>query len=79
MHLQECLSIGNNRIANIDQLIKLRQIKSLKMLAIAGNPVTQDAECNAIILSYLDRYVCVCAYVGVGVGVGVGDASCSSV
>ncbi len=53
-HKLECLSLGSNRVANTDQLIKLRQIKSLKMLAIAGNPVTQDPECVTITLAYVE-------------------------
>ena len=51
----ECLSLGNNRIAGLDQIIKLRQVKSLKMLALAGNPVVQDAECQPITLAYLEN------------------------
>lgn len=51
----ECLSIGNNRIANTDQLIKLRPLKHLKMLSITGNPVCQDSECTTVTLAYLEH------------------------
>jgi len=50
----DCLSLGNNRITSLEQVIKLRQLRSLKMLAISGNAVCNEAEFQASVLAYVD-------------------------
>ena len=55
----ECLSLGNNRITSLEQVIKLRQLRSLKMLAMAGNAVCNEPEYRLSVLAYVDslRYL----------------------
>ena len=50
----ECLSIGNNLIKSTDNIIKLRSIKSLKMLTVSGNEVCKVPEYKTIVLAYVD-------------------------
>ncbi len=50
----QCLSLGNNRIDSMEQVIKLRQIRSLKMLTLASNPICKEAEYRNIVLAYVD-------------------------
>lgn len=50
----ECLSLGNNRITNLEQVTRLRQLRSLKMLAISGNPVCAGPEFRMSVLAYVD-------------------------
>lgn len=38
----KCLSIGNNLIDNYQTIIPLRQLKNLKMLTLAGNPICSN-------------------------------------
>lgn len=50
----KCLSLGNNRIDSLEQVIRLRQIRSLKMLTLSDNPVCKEAEYRMIVLAYVD-------------------------
>jgi len=50
----ECLSLGNNRITSLEQVIKLRQLRSLKMLALMGNAVCAEPEFRLSVLAYVD-------------------------
>jgi Leucine-rich repeat len=50
----QCLSLGNNRIESLEQVIKLRQIRSLKMLTLANNPVENNPEYRMTVLAYVD-------------------------
>lgn len=50
-----CLSIGNNRIESLEQVIKLRRIRSLRMLTLADNPVCSESEYKMTVLAYVDN------------------------
>lgn len=50
----QCLSLGNNRIDSLEQVIKLRQLRSLRMCNLADNPVCNEAEYKMTVLAYLD-------------------------
>ena len=49
----QCLSIGNNNIKSLEEIIKLRQLKELRMLTLAGNPVADSGEYRYTALAYL--------------------------
>ena len=51
----QCLSLGNNRIEALDQVIRLRQLKGIRMLTLAGNPICSEAEYNRIVLAYVEN------------------------
>ena len=51
----QCLSLGNNCIDSLDQVIKLRQIRSLKMLTLSSNPVEKNKEYRMTVLAYTDN------------------------
>jgi hypothetical protein len=51
----QCLSLGNNRIDSMEQIIRLRQIRSLKMLTLADNPICKESEYRMIVLAYVDN------------------------
>jgi hypothetical protein len=55
----QCLSLGNNRIQSLEQILRLRQLRSLRMLTVAGNPVCKEAEFRMTVLAYVDslRYL----------------------
>lgn len=55
----QCLSLGNNKIDSMEQVIKLRQIKSLRMLTLSGNPVCKENDYRMSIYAFLDslRYL----------------------
>lgn len=50
----QCLSLGNNRIDSLEQVIRLRQIRSLHMLTLSNNPVERNAEYRMTVLAYAD-------------------------
>ena len=50
----QCLSLGNNRIDSLDQVIKLRQVRSLRMLTVANNPIENNSEYRMTVLAYVD-------------------------
>lgn len=50
----QCLSLGNNIIDSLEQVIRLRQLKSLRMLTLAGNPICDETEYKMTILAYVD-------------------------
>lgn len=51
----QCLSLGNNRIDSLDEVIRLRQIRSLKMLTLSNNPIEKDTEYRMTVLAYTDN------------------------
>mmetsp|Transcript_30 Transcript_30/g.35 ORF Transcript_30/g.35 Transcript_30/m.35 type:complete len:536 (+) Transcript_30:306-1913(+) len=50
----QCLSLGNNRIDSLEQVIRLRQIRSLKMLTLSNNPIENNSEYRMTVLAYVD-------------------------
>lgn len=50
----QCLSIGHNKIESLDQVMKLRKIRSLRMLTLADNPVCSELEYKMTVLAYVD-------------------------
>lgn len=50
----QCLSLGNNRIDSLDQVIRLRQIRSLRMLTLTNNPIENNSEYRMTVLAYAD-------------------------
>jgi hypothetical protein len=50
----QCLSLGNNKIDSLEQVIKLRQLRSLRMLTFTGNPICGETEYNMTVLAYVD-------------------------
>ena len=50
----QCLSLGNNKIDSLEQVIRLRQLSSLRMLTLAGNPICDETEYKMTILAYVD-------------------------
>lgn len=55
----QCLSLGNNRVDSLDQVVRLRQLRSLRMLTLAGNPICREVEYKMTVLAYVDtlRYL----------------------
>lgn len=51
----QCLSLGNNKIDSMEQIIRLRQLRSLKMLTLADNPICKETEYRMIVLAYVDN------------------------
>lgn len=56
-HLEhlEVLSVGKNDLKTTDGLLVLRQLASLKVLNLEGNPVCRDPEYRSFVLAHLDR------------------------
>ena len=50
----QCLSLGNNRIDSLEQVIRLRQIRSLRMLTLTNNPIENNSEYRMTVLAYAD-------------------------
>ena len=50
----QCLSLGNNKIDSLEQVIRLRQLRSLRMLTLAGNPICDESEYKMTVLAYVD-------------------------
>eukprot|EP01041_Mallomonas_annulata_P007933 gene7933-16247_t len=50
----QCLSLGNNHIESLEQVIRLRQLRSLRMLTLKGNPIYEEPEYKMTILAYVD-------------------------
>ena len=50
----QCLSLGNNRIDSLEQVIKLRQIRTLRMLTLSNNPIENNTEYRMTVLAYAD-------------------------
>lgn len=51
----QCLSLGNNRIESMEQVIRLRQLRSLKMLTLSNNPICKEADYRSLVLAYVDN------------------------
>ena len=51
----QCRSIGNNNIAALDSIVKLRRFKSLRLLNMEGNPVSKESEYRMYVLAYLNN------------------------
>ncbi|CAN0573130.1 unnamed protein product, partial [Ectocarpus sp. 12 AP-2014] len=49
----QCLSLGNNRIANLDSIIRLRRYPKLKLVNLEGNPVCREVEYRFTVLAYI--------------------------
>ncbi|KAJ1433675.1 protein phosphatase 1 [Ochromonadaceae sp. CCMP2298] len=51
----QCLSLGNNRIDSLEQIIKFRQLKSLRMLTLSDNPIsTNNPDYRNYVMAYVD-------------------------
>jgi hypothetical protein len=51
----QCLSLGNNRIDSLEQIIKLRQLKSLRMLTLSDNPISNNnVDYRNYVMAYVD-------------------------
>lgn len=50
----QCLSLGNNSIESLDQILKFRQLKSLRMLTLKGNPISEEQDYKTFVLGYVD-------------------------
>jgi hypothetical protein len=48
----ECLSLGNNQLESLDQILKLRPL-GLKMVSLSGNPLTEEPDYQATALAFL--------------------------
>ena len=46
--------MGNNRIDSLEQVIRLRQIRSLRMLTLSNNPIERNSEYRMTVLAYVD-------------------------
>lgn len=51
----QCLSLGNNKIISLEQVKKLRKLKSIRMLTLAGNPIEKELEYKLIVLAYVEN------------------------
>jgi hypothetical protein len=51
----QCLSLGNNRIDSMEQVIRIRQLRSLKMLTLANNPICKEPDYRMLVLAYVDN------------------------
>lgn len=51
----QCLSLGNNRIDSMEQIIRIRQLRNLKMLTLSDNPICKENEYRMIVLAYVDN------------------------
>ena len=51
----QCLSLGSNHIESLEQVIRLRQLRSLRMLTLKGNPIYDEAEYKMTVLAYVDN------------------------
>ncbi len=47
------LSIGNNNIRDVSEILELRPFKNLRLLNLKGNPVSEDPEYHNTVLAYL--------------------------
>lgn len=50
----QCLSLGNNDITTMEQVKKLRALRSLRMLTLSGNPIAREGEYKPFVLAYID-------------------------
>lgn len=50
----QCLSLGNNKIKLLEQVIRLRQLRNLRMLTLSGNPICNESEYKMTVLAYVD-------------------------
>jgi Leucine-rich repeat (LRR) protein len=51
----QCLSLGNNRIDSLDQVIRFRQLKSLRMLTLSDNPISNNnVDYRNYVMAYVD-------------------------
>ena len=51
----KCLSIGNNQIDNYETILPLRHLKNLKMLTLAGNPISSNPDYKKRIFAYFEN------------------------
>ena len=51
----QCLSLGNNKLVSLEQVKKLRKLKSIRMLTLAGNPIDKEPEYKLIVLAYVEN------------------------
>jgi hypothetical protein len=51
----KCLSLGNNKISSLEQVIRLRKIRSLRMLTLKENAVCKETEYRNTVLAYVDN------------------------
>ncbi|RYH07278.1 hypothetical protein EON65_41925 [archaeon] len=45
---------GNNRIDSLEQILRIRQIRSLKMLTLMNNPIAKETDYRMLVLAYVD-------------------------
>jgi Leucine-rich repeat (LRR) protein len=50
----QCISLGNNKIKLLEQVIRLRQLRNLRMLTLSGNPICNEPEYKMTVLAYVD-------------------------
>jgi Leucine-rich repeat (LRR) protein len=51
----QCLSLGNNRIDSLEQIIRFRQLKSLRMLTLSDNPISNNnVDYRNYVMAYVD-------------------------
>jgi hypothetical protein len=50
----QCLSLGNNKVDSMEQIIRIRQLRNLKMLTLSDNPICKENEYRMIVLAYVD-------------------------
>ena len=51
----QCLSLGSNLIESLEQVIRLRQLRGLRMLTLKGNPISEESEYKPTVLAYVDN------------------------
>lgn len=51
----QCLSLGNNRIDSLEQIVRFRQLKSLRMLTLSDNPISNNnIDYRNYVMAYVD-------------------------
>jgi hypothetical protein len=49
-----CLSFGNNKIDTLDQITRLRKLRRLRMLVLAGNPICSQTDYRMTVLAFVN-------------------------
>ncbi|CAI9587627.1 unnamed protein product, partial [Staurois parvus] len=53
----QVLSIGNNNLASLENLVYLRRFEHLRTLNLAGNPMCEDQNCKLFVAAHLPNLV----------------------
>jgi Leucine-rich repeat (LRR) protein len=51
----QCLSLGNNKIESLEEVQQLRKIRSLRMLTLSDNPVTDQPDYKTVVLAFISE------------------------